>query len=417
MADRDDLSLFQAYGIELEYMIVDAESLDVRPLAEQLLSRNGAAAEQSFEDGDITWSNELATHVIELKTSGPVTDIRKQSEGFNHSLTRINAELADMQACLLPTAMHPWMDPYREFKRWPHGDREIYATLDQIFDCRGHGWANLQSMHINLPFQGDDEFSRLHSAIRLVLPILPGLAASSPLMDSRQNGWLDNRMRVYKDNCRRIPSITGKVIPEIVSSYQEYQDKILQPMYDDIADQDPDGILAYEWLNARGAIARFDRNAIEIRVMDTQEAVTADLAFAELAVATVQGLVEEQWSTQAQQKLWSVGSLATLLEQSMRQGDQAEIHEGVYLKLFGFTRQSHTRVLRLWEQLANAATAQGRLSDDAGRVIEHYLRHGCLARRITRALHADSRHSGQVAVYRQLSECLKENRLFSMDIL
>ena len=49
-------------------------------------------------------------------------------------------------------------------------------------------------------------------------------------------------------------------------------------MYDDIAPLDPDAVLQHEWLNARGAIARFDRNTIELRVLDVQECPRADLA-------------------------------------------------------------------------------------------------------------------------------------------
>ena len=63
----------------------------------------------------------------------------------------------------------------------------MYEAYDRIFDCRGHGWANLQAVHLNLPFSGDEEFGRLHAAIRLVLPIMPadrimasGLATSLP---------------------------------------------------------------------------------------------------------------------------------------------------------------------------------------------------------------------------------------------
>ncbi|HAL85576.1 MAG TPA: hypothetical protein DCM31_01010, partial [Deferribacteraceae bacterium] len=37
-------------------------------------------------------------------------------------------------------------------------------------------------------------------------------------------------------------------------------------MYRDIAPYDPECILQEEWLNSRGAIARFDRKAIEIRL-------------------------------------------------------------------------------------------------------------------------------------------------------
>ena len=61
-------------------------------------------------------------------------------------------------------------------------------AFDRIFSCQGHGWANLQSMHINLPFADDAEFGRLHAAIRFLLPLLPGLTASSPVMDGAVTG-------------------------------------------------------------------------------------------------------------------------------------------------------------------------------------------------------------------------------------
>ena len=109
----------------------------------------------------------------------------------------------------MPTAMHPWMDPHAEARLWPHEYNAVYAAFNRIFDCRGHGWSNLQSTHINLPFRGDEEFGRLHAAIRLVLPIIPGVAASSPAADGRLSGLLDSRLDAYRSNARRIPSISS----------------------------------------------------------------------------------------------------------------------------------------------------------------------------------------------------------------
>src|SRR5690606_12908976 len=113
----------------------------------------------------------------------------------------------------------------------PHDFNEVYRAFDRIFDCRGHGWGNLQSMHINLPFADDEEFGRLHAAVRLVLPLLPGLAASSPLVENRRTGSMDNRLEFYRHNCARIPSVTGHVIPEPVFGIEEYRDQVLGRIY------------------------------------------------------------------------------------------------------------------------------------------------------------------------------------------
>src|SRR5690606_18371458 len=100
-------------------------------------------------------------------------------------------------------------------------------TFDRIFNCGGHGWANLQSVHLNLPFANDAEFGRLHTAIRLLLPLMPALAASSPLVERRMTGVLDNRLEFYRSNAKRVPSVTGLVVPEPALTRQEYEQDIL----------------------------------------------------------------------------------------------------------------------------------------------------------------------------------------------
>jgi glutamate---cysteine ligase / carboxylate-amine ligase len=152
--------------------------------------------------------------------------------------------------------MHPWMDPRRETRLWPHGNRAIYKTFDRLFDCRGHGWSNLQSTHLNLPFRGDEEFRRLHTAIRLLLPLLPALAASSPFVEGRAAPMLDMRLEVYRHNCARVPSIAGRIVPEWVPTPACYEERILARIQRDLEPLDPERRLHAEWVNARGAIAR-----------------------------------------------------------------------------------------------------------------------------------------------------------------
>jgi gamma-glutamyl:cysteine ligase YbdK (ATP-grasp superfamily) len=203
------LKLFDGIGIELEYMIVDTESLSVRPIADELLKSVGGGYDLQVELGAIAWSNELALHVIEMKCNGPVPTLSGLAAQFQEHVGRMRELLRPLSGRLLPTAMHPWMDPDRELRLWPHENDVIYQTFDRIFDCRGHGWSNLQSMHINLPFSNDEEFGRLHAAMRMILPLLPALAASSPLVEGKLTGLMDTRVDVYRTNARRIPRAVG----------------------------------------------------------------------------------------------------------------------------------------------------------------------------------------------------------------
>jgi carboxylate-amine ligase len=304
------LHAFSGYGIELEYMIVDREHLSVVPIADRLLKLAAGTDCAEVNRGILGWSNEFVLHVIEIKNLRPTASLRMLPEAFQDEVQYANRMLEPLGACLMPTAMHPWMDPHTETRLWPHDNNAIYDAYDRVFDSKGHGWANLQSMHVNLPFANDGEFARLHAAVRLVLPILPALAASSPIADQRDMQCADYRMRVYCGNSEQLPSIAGMVVPESVSSRAEYEETILAPMYRDIAPFDAEGVLQHEWLNSRGAIARFDRNAIEIRVIDTQECPRADLAIAAAANFVIKMLYRGEQSTLAAQQAISTSITA-----------------------------------------------------------------------------------------------------------
>src|SRR5690606_31413649 len=179
---------------------------------------------------------------------------------------------------------------------------------------------------------------RLHAAIRVLLPILPGLAASSPAVDGLLTGIADNRLVAYRGNCARIPSITGDVVPETVRSIEEYQERILGRIYADLAPYDPDGVLRNEWVKARGATARFDRMAIEIRVLDVQECPAADVAMAAAIIGTLKSLCTERWADRPRIEDWNTKQLAALLGLATRDGERAEIGERQYLDAFGLGR-------------------------------------------------------------------------------
>ncbi len=404
-------SLFQCFGVELEYMIVARDDLSVLPVCDQLLHAVCGAHESEIEMGELSWSNELVLHVIEFKTNGPAARLDGLDRVFQHHVRRVNAALEPLGAQLMPTAMHPWMNPDTETRLWPHEYNAVYEAFNRIFDCRGHGWANLQSTHLNLPFANDEEFGRLHAAIRLVLPILPALAASSPVVAGRVLDLADGRMEHYRSNSRRIPSVAGKIIPEPIFTSADYQRYILEPMYKDIAPHDPDGILQREWLNARGAIARFDRSAIEIRVLDIQECPAADLAILAMVVSVLQALVRERFSSLDDQKSWRVAPLEEILLDTIRHGEEARIPHGSYLRALGCTLPVPCRVGDLWAHLYERALP-AEWKEQFGHPLRLIFEQGTLSRRIVRALSADRTREGLADVYDALCHCLAEGRCF-----
>ncbi len=405
------LHLFDAYGVELEYMLVDRETLAVAPICDRVLEAEAGEPVSELERGPIGWSIEVAAHVLELETNGPTRRLdADKAQDFTRDLRRVDELAAGFGARVLPTAMHPLMDPTRETTTWGE-DRPIYAAFDRVFGTASHGWSNLQSCHLNLPFHGDDEFHRLHTAIRPVLPLLPGLAASSPIAEGKVTGMLDTRLKVYRDNQRKLGSIIGKVIPEAVSSAQEYEEQILRPIYNEIAPLDPDGILQHDWLNFRGAAAHFDRGSIQIRLLDIQESPPADLAIVRLVAETVRALAEERWVPLQELDRLSTNMLGDLLDKTITHGERFVLKAESLLRALGY--EGHEATLsELWTHLTEKLVIDQGTVQDLEPALLTILRKGTLATRILEALGPNPSVEAIREVYSRIGDCALLGSMF-----
>jgi gamma-glutamyl:cysteine ligase YbdK (ATP-grasp superfamily) len=410
LPERGRPGLFEAYGVEVELMIVDADTLSVRPECDVLMERVAGSPGSDIELGAIAWSNELTLHVLELKTNGPAPSLSGLVPELRASVARANHELVSMGARLMPGAVHPWMDPATETELWPHEYTEVYHTFDRIFGCSGHGWANLQSTHLNLPFHGDEEFGRLHAAIRLVLPLIPALAAASPYLDGRSAGALDARLVAYRGNARRVPSVSGLVVPEPAHTQAQYETEILARIYRDLTPHDPEGVLHHEWANARGAIARFDRGTVEIRVIDAQEGPSADVAVVAAVSSVVRAL---SMGALAERDLGAdpdTEGLAAVLEATTAEADRAEVAHPGLLGALGMATEPR-RAGDVWRALLDRYPPEDPAGEWTG-ALETILRHGPLARRLVAAAGASPDRARLRAVWERLCTCLADDEPF-----
>jgi hypothetical protein len=267
-------------------------------------------------------------------------------------------------------------------------------------------------MHINLPFSNDDEFGRLHSAMRLILPILPALAASSPIVEGVVTGLLDTRIQAYRENARRVPSVSGLVIPEPVFTRADYEQKLLQRIYDDLAPLDKEGTLRHEWVNARGCIARFDRMAIEIRLLDLQECPHADIAIAAAVVGVLRRLVAETGVRSLEQRAFGEHELVPILTACVQGGDLALIDHPRYLRALGYAGNGPARAADVWRYLiAEVALLEPGFGEWQA-ALDVILTEGCLARRILRAAGRAPSRERLRAVYTDVAACLDTGQMF-----
>ena len=404
--------LFKALGIEIEFMIADAANFDIRPEADKLIRSFTGEWSSEFENGGASWCNELVMHLLELKTTTVVSSPAEALPLFRNEVKTVNERLKDSGALLMPGGAHPWMSPKNETKLWPHENREIYEQYDQIFGCRSHGWANLQSMHLNLPFQSDDDFGRLHAACRVLLPIIPALAASTPILELEHEGFLDFRMEVYRTNSARIPSMTGDLIPERVFTESEYRESIFDPLFEELAPFDPENILSGEWANARGAIARFDRGSIEIRTIDAQESVIANLAVGSAVYHTMQALTSGPLSDFNSQSSWEVPPLKAIHEETVRKGGHAVITDRDYISLFGL-KEKKISAMELWMGIMEGLKEECSIEDIFSSPLSFITRNGCLASRILKVSGVKPKKGLMREISLEMCRCLAEDRMFT----
>jgi gamma-glutamyl:cysteine ligase YbdK (ATP-grasp superfamily) len=233
-------------------------------------------------------------HVMEVKANVPFKSPLLFEETMHNAVSTLTDFLyAKYHAHLLGTGMHPLLK-LEETSIWPHRHRKIYQELGKIFNLKQHGWLNIQSFHLNLPYATEKTGVLMHNLLAGLCAYLPAVSAASPILEGEFGPNVDNRLNFYKLNQKEVPSIAGEVVPEPVSSFKQYQREVIGKYSQELAGLGAaDTILFKEWVNSRGVIFRFDRSALEVRVMDEQECVKSDVAFSCFVRAALRGLLAE----------------------------------------------------------------------------------------------------------------------------
>jgi len=220
-------------------------------------------------------------------------------------------------------------------------------------------------------------------------------------------------LEVYRKNQIKIPSITGLVIPEKVFTEKEYEDVIFKRIWKDISPFDTEAILQQEWLNSRGAIARFERNTIEIRVVDIQECVKADIALTGLFVCVLKELIDQKNISYEKQKKYDEKDLAEILLDTVKYGEESIIRNKEYLKVFGIKNKTEITAGNLWENIyTNLNNFDDVISMQEIKPAEVILEYGTLSTRIKKALGNNLSKENIINVYKLLAESLSSNEMF-----
>src|SRR5918912_1456887 len=250
-------------GIEEEFAILDAQTLDLVPRFEEL--RDTAAADDPLLSESI--AGELISSEIEIR-SGRGDDFHDALARQREMRQRLFALAASRGIALGATRTHPWSD-YRE---QPNIDTEHYhRVVDGLqYVARRN---NTFSMHVHVGIRDADRAVRVCDRLRPVLPLLLAISANSPYVVGLDAGLHSARSQTFTKSFPRcgIPDAYGSW-----RAYREYVDVLVRT----------GSIVEYTqvWWSIR---PHFTFGTVELRICDAQSTAQEAEALGALMVAAV----------------------------------------------------------------------------------------------------------------------------------
>jgi glutamate---cysteine ligase / carboxylate-amine ligase len=249
-------------GLEEEFAVLDAGSLDMVPRFEEL--RDAASADPVLGPHV---AGELISSEIEI-ISGRGADLAAATAAQREHRRRLFALTARHGVALGATGTHPWAD-YREQRII---DTEHYHRVED--GLKYVAWRNNTfSLHVHVGIRGADRAVLICDRLREVLPVLLAISSSSPFLDGRDSGLHSARTQTFTRSFPRCG------IPDLFGSWDAFADYIEFLVK-------TRSIVEYTqvWWSIR---PHFAFGTVEVRICDAQPTAGESEALAALIVACV----------------------------------------------------------------------------------------------------------------------------------
>jgi glutamate---cysteine ligase / carboxylate-amine ligase len=250
-------------GLEEEFMVLDAASLDLVPRFEEL--RDLAAADDAVLAESI--AGELISSEIEIR-SGRGEDVHDALRRQRDARNRLFALAESRGIALGATGTHPWAD-YREQRNI---DTEHYRrVVDGLqYVARRN---NTFSLHVHVGAHDPDRAVRACDRLRPVLPLLLSISANSPYLDARDSGLHSARSQAFTKSFPRCG------IPDAFGSWKAFREYIELLIRTGSIEE-----YTQVWWSIRPHLSF---GTVEVRICDAQTTASEAEALASLIVASV----------------------------------------------------------------------------------------------------------------------------------
>lgn len=180
----------EVLGSEHELSIVD-EQLKSLPIMGRVIKDFYGRVVNFVEQSTFTFGKELQLHVMEIKPNAPFRSPKVFEKTMHEAvLTLLDFLEKKYRAQLLGTGMHPLLK-LNETKIWPHRHKQVYCAFSKIFNLQQHGWLNIQSFQLNIPYQGEKEAVLIHNILANLCAYIPAIWLPRLFSkENSENSWI-----------------------------------------------------------------------------------------------------------------------------------------------------------------------------------------------------------------------------------
>ena len=172
-------------GVELEFQLVDCQTLDLVPRVNSIL-------DDLVPEGSDRIVPEFLQSIIELQT-GVCDSVNDVADDLSQLIHTVEDVALDKNCYLYSTSLHPFADPAAQLLS--RGDRyqRIMDELQQV----GRQFI-AQGMHVHVGMPDGDTAIKVCDTMQPYLPLLLALSSSSPFFCGQDTGFQSYRTKLFE---------------------------------------------------------------------------------------------------------------------------------------------------------------------------------------------------------------------------
>lgn len=193
-------------GVELEFQILDQNTLDLVPKAPALLTQAPASVQNKI-------APEFMRSILEIRT-GVCSSVSEVGKDLKNSIPLLEQTARDSGCLLYSASLHPFTDPKDQLLSVGERYQRIMDELQYV----GRQFIS-QGMHVHVGIEERNTAIAVCDALQAYLPLLLGLSGSSPYFRGEDTGLCSYRTKLFE--ALPLAGIAG-----YLGSWQAYVDEI-----------------------------------------------------------------------------------------------------------------------------------------------------------------------------------------------